>query len=1131
MSDSKRHRLHVESLEAREVPASPLIETFDSVAPPALPTGWGKWSNDASNIFTTVAAQGAAGSVALVSTGGSRSSGLAWSGESVPGDTGAAVSVRVDSLVPTFVFARGSDLGTGAPSYLAAVVTRGLKVELWEVTGGTSRVLASVGSPGASYLSGQWVRLSLVPTGSSVAVQVTRADTGQYLNANGGWQTAAATALAATTTLAPATGFIGVGRIGAYSGTVRMDDFETIPAAPTSPAVNESFDTTAAGAAPTGWKTWSAGTPGTLGAATGAALSPAHGFASTGGSSTAARAWATAELPADVDASAAVYLNGLIPGRVFVRGSNLDTATPTYYAASVVRGVSVQLVRVVNGVETTLGAMNSTAYVSGQWVRLRIIAEGDRLRVSVLRTDTTQWLGADGTWSDTPDFALEVRDPAITAAGKAGVARPALYSGTLAFDDFNAHAAAANTGPVVTVTPLSSGNTFTGDVTFKATATGAPIRVEFRLKNVVRAVSATSPATWTLDTTTLTNGTYTLTVRAFDPAGNIGTADYTFTTSNADSGPIFTPTIPKHYSHIRIAQLAYGGNPMGTFEQNLLKTSVDLVIPNTQFLARIQANSPNTPQLIYSNVSNLYQGLLTDWLAHADRNGVSREVAFYHVTKATAFSGASSSSQPVNWFWGVYQTLPGGTATDQTSAARGGRNYNVGFGGTGTTTAIGYTDKFREMNVTLASGAAAGWSGVWEYATAVDATGKPTAWKALTLVRDGTNGLKQSGQVTFDPPADWVAASIGGSDRLMSVRVRTTAGDASLQPVLKTVFGRDYVNANGALTGTIPAFDYAADRNQDGYLDDTEYAGRKAGMNARFVYESRLFYPYYGQMRFVTNPSDSAVRKWAADYHTRLLAANPLADGLFMDNAQGKLPFVGTPVLEPTGSYGTDSGALVAAVSRAIEPDWVLANTAGGGFNATPVSAGAAGSFEEFILRPMQANWSEVGDVANLVAERLSAGSHYLVLDSHPAGGSPLDPRTQVATLAYYYLVGDPDRTFLMFNGGYNPSSSWTEHWSAAATVDIGTPTGAMKVFATGTDPANAALTYQVLARDYTGGMVLYKPLSYATGLPEGTTANTTATTVQLGGNYRVVNSNGTLGSVVSSVTLRNGEGAVLVRA
>src|SRR5207237_1121508 len=157
---------------------------------------------------------------------------------------------------------------------------------------------------------------------------------------------------------------------------------------------------------------------------------------------------------------------------------------------------------------------------------------------------------------------------------------------------------------------------------------GNPTRVEFRLNGVLMSVSPSSPAAWTLDTTTLTNGSYTLNVRAFDAAGNTGTADYAFAVSNANSGPIFTPQIPRHYTHIRIAELAYSGNPMGSFEQNLLKNSVDLVIPNVKYLGTIDAASPDTPQLIYSNVSNLYQGLLTDWLAYADRNGVSRELAF-----------------------------------------------------------------------------------------------------------------------------------------------------------------------------------------------------------------------------------------------------------------------------------------------------------------------------------------------------------------------------------------------------------------------------------------------------------------------------------------------------------------------
>lgn len=1135
-----RTRLTVEALEARENPAALFTETFDALTPPALPTGWTTWSSDGTTTFTSARGAGTNGTAGLASEAGSRTAALAWHPQTVSADTGAAVSVRADSLVPVYVFARGANLDTGARSYLAAVVTRGMKVQLVEVNAGATRVLGTVASPTAAYFSNGWVRVSLVPEGSSAKVEVTRQDTGQYLSSAGTWQTAPTNVITAATTLTTAQGKIGVGRNGLYFGAVSLDDFSAIgtlppPVSPPPAAgVVQAFDTTAVGSSPTGWDGWATGSTGIFKTATARALSTGNGFASGGISTTTARAWSDTGLPADVDVSAAIYTDGLIPAQVFARGTNLQGTTPTYYAVGLTRGLDAKLVKVVNGTETVLGSVKSTAYLSGQWVRARLIAEGDRLRVQLYRTDTRQWLTPGGAWSDSPDFALEARDASIRGGGKAGVARKASAAGTVAVDDFEAKPAGASSGPQVTVTRVTGTGIVTGEVTYRATVTGAVTRVEFRLNNLVRAASATAPAEWAFDSTTVLNGLYTLTVRAFDSAGNVTSKDLTLVVSNANMDPLPAPAIPKHYSHIRVAQLAYSGTPVASsFEQNLLKNSVDLVIPNPQYLSTIQSASPGTPQLIYSNVSNLYQGLLTDWLRYADRTGAARELAFYHVTKPTAFQGASPSSQPVNYFWGVYQSSGTAAPVDVTSAARGGRTTNVKFGDAGTTTAIGFIEKFRELNVTLVRGAASGWAGVWEYATAVDANGNATAWKTLALKADATNGLKASGRITFDPPRDWVpSAMTAGGDRFYSVRFRVTAGTTASGPELKTIFGRDYVNANGGQTGIIPAFDYTADANRDGYLSDTEYANRQAGYDARFVYESRLFYPFYGQMRFVTNPSASAVRHWAADYHVRLLNANPLADGIFMDNATGKLPFAGTSVLEPTASFGDGSGALMSQLSRAISPRWVLANTAGGATTADPIVAGSAASFEEFLIRPMSANWSEVGDAVALASRRLNAaGSPLLVIDSSPQGGSRTDPRTQVATLAYYYLLADPDRTFLMFFGGDSPATSWTQHWSPAVNVDVGAPAGALRMLATGADPANSSLTYQVLARDYANALVLYKPLSYAQGKGEGTTADSTATTHDLTGSYRTVNANGTLGAVVTSVTLRNGEGAILVKA
>jgi hypothetical protein len=129
-----------------------------------------------------------------------------------------------------------------------------------------------------------------------------------------------------------------------------------------------------------------------------------------------------------------------------------------------------------------------------------------------------------------------------------------------------------------------------------------------------------------------------------------------------------------------------------------------------------------------------------------------------------------------------------------------------------------------------------------------------------------------------------------------------------------------------------------------------------------------------------------------------------------------------------------------------------------------------------------------------------------------------------------YYAVADPNLSFLMVNGGNEPASSWRRHWIEAVTYDVGKPLGGMTQFATGADPANRNLTYKVYARRYEDALVLYKPVSYTRG-QSGTALDNSATTHQLGGWYRAVQADGSLGPRVNQVTLRNGEGLVLARA
>ena len=156
-----RVRLRLEPLEVRETPTIGLVESFDAIAPPALPSGWLEWSSDGSHAFDTATGKGTGGTVGVVSSAGSRTSGLAWNNATASGDTGAAATVKLDTLVPSFVFARGTNLSGSTPSYLAATITRGATVSVSEVVNGTSHVLGSITSPSLAYFSGNWARVAL----------------------------------------------------------------------------------------------------------------------------------------------------------------------------------------------------------------------------------------------------------------------------------------------------------------------------------------------------------------------------------------------------------------------------------------------------------------------------------------------------------------------------------------------------------------------------------------------------------------------------------------------------------------------------------------------------------------------------------------------------------------------------------------------------------------------------------------------------------------------------------------------------------------------------------------------------------------------------------------------------------
>ncbi len=233
-----------------------------------------------------------------------------------------------------------------------------------------------------------------------------------------------------------------------------------------------------------------------------------------------------------------MYLNSLTPAELFVDGSNLSSATPSYDALTLTRGLQANLIQVENGTTTTLASLTSStsSYLSGQWVQAQITAQGSDLQVTIYRTDTKQWLTSDGNWSSIPTYAFNVSNAPSLAAGEAGIGRLANYAGTVVFDNFRA-GAAGTVGNAVALTSSASSGSVAGSVTFTATASGNVTQLAFILNGQVVSTSTNASSSWTLNTETLANGSYTLTVLAGAKDGSVGAGTYAFTVSNSPPPP------------------------------------------------------------------------------------------------------------------------------------------------------------------------------------------------------------------------------------------------------------------------------------------------------------------------------------------------------------------------------------------------------------------------------------------------------------------------------------------------------------------------------------------------------------------------------------------------------------------
>lgn len=678
----------------------------------------------------------------------------------------------------------------------------------------------------------------------------------------------------------------------------------------------------------------------------------------------------------------------------------------------------------------------------------------------------------------------------------------------------------------------------------------------------------------------------------------------TFTTQNA-SGVTMPTWLSHHYTHINTAALCYQSSLSTTngppTDLDILNNSVDLLVGPATQLRAIPNNRIGI--VTYNTLSQLVWYQIIDWLKYADDHSYSREDGFYHAASGYAFNFGSFGAQgvPARWWWDARKVVSGvvsplyravgsnpipslggnptyfntPTGSNQWSATANPVQMGVS---SGDYVMWGLPDQFDELNWTLNTKAAASWSGILEYPSAVDANNVPTTWTRMPLISDTTSGLYADGRMHFNPmqTPSWkrMVAATGAVDSSAAgmlwdtifsgaypgyyLRYRTVR--AGTTPIVGTMHNADFCNQKDSGSGIIPAFDYAADIDGDGYLNDVEYSGHAAIATARFSWHSRM--PTgYGNTVLWGNMAKQTFKAWCATWITRGITSD--LDGYFMDNSHAGQLFARNQTVEDTTTYGQDYGAMLNYTWRNLSSTSRGSRFLVPNMGTSPVQSITQQlpiAYMEVMLQDSD-TWTQFNVNANYIANQstyyspapiqiIDTFSVYwdnVLYTSYPAGSGltygngNLSDRYRTLMLSYYYMIARPETYFGAFMDNNTISNLNPNRWFTSITTDIGQPVSSYQLFASGNDPSQPTKTYRIYSRQYTKALVLYKPLSsdaaiqpdwnspfYATVGNAGITGSG-LTTHSLGGTYYPVSPDGTIGSGITSISLRNAEGAILI--
>jgi len=130
-----------------------------------------------------------------------------------------------------------------------------------------------------------------------------------------------------------------------------------------------------------------------------------------------------------------------------------------------------------------------------------------------------------------------------------------------------------------------------------------------------------------------------------------------------------------------------------------------------------------------------------------------------------------------------------------------------------------------------------------------------------------------------------------------------------------------------------------------------------------------------------------------------------------------------------------------------------------------------------------------------------------------------------MGNLAWYYII-QTGSTYLFQGGIYQTyTEGWdTLTWRGCMEYDIGTAIDTPNFsFQSGTDPRG--YDYEIKSREYTNALVLCRNR----GEWNQDFDDSTAVTVNLGGTYKELQVDGTLGSEVTSIEMINAQGSIMI--